>query len=243
MGQPTPPGDLPLIEGLDPGWNEFVSAIPEDRRAELGPKLKERVSSLTAPYEPLKPWEEFTKAGITPEQAKNAVDLYAVIENKPREVYDLLGKHLGVSPQEVKEAVEEATESGDLDPRIQTMQKQIETVAKLVMAQNQQTTQEKQVAQEEAALAKEMDNLKKKYSDVNEEEIMMRMYAKGLSAEDAYKDYDKFATSIRQRRPAPMILGGGGQAVPPKSIDPTKLDNKGTKDLVAQLMQQGLQER
>src|SRR3954470_1975547 len=125
MGQPTPPGDSPLIEGLDSSWNDIVNFIPEDKRADFAPKFKERVQS----YEALKPWEEFQKSGVTPDQAGTALNLFSVIENNPREVYETIGKHLGITPQQAKEVVKEVekeVESGNDDPRLATLQQQVD---------------------------------------------------------------------------------------------------------------------
>ncbi len=241
MGQPTPPGDnIPLYEGLGPEWNDIVGALPEDRRAELAPRLKERLDQ----YEPLKQWEDFQKSGITPDYANTALHLFNVIENNPREVYDTIGKHLGITPQEVKKAADVLEANTDIDdPRIQTMQQQIDTLAQIALAQRQQTTAEQQAAEADAEIEKELSNLKKKYGDeVDEEEIIMRMIHKGVTAEQAYQEYSGKIAELRKRRPAPMIIGGGG-AIPRKSIDVTKLDNASTKDLVAQMMDHANTER
>jgi hypothetical protein len=136
MGQPTPPGDSPLIEGLDSSWNDIVNYIPEDKRAEFAPKFKERVQS----YEALKPWEEFQKSGITPDHAGTALNLFSVIENNPREVYETIGKHLNITPQQAKEVVKEVEkeiDSGNDDPRLATLQQQVDTLAQIALANKQ----------------------------------------------------------------------------------------------------------
>jgi hypothetical protein len=235
VGQPTPPGDLPLIEGLDPSWNEFVSAIPEDRRAELGPKLKERISG----YEPLRQWEQFQKSGITPDQAGTALNLFTLIENDPKQVYDVIAKHLNLTPAETKAVVEEiqdAKDDGD-DPRIKRMEQQLETLAQIALTQRQMSAQEKLEAQEEANLSKELDALKTKYgSNFDEEQIVMRMIHKGVTAEQAYQEYEGMVNGIRSRRPAPMVMGAGG-AIPNRAIDPKKLSSQDTRKLVAQMLE------
>lgn len=246
MGQPNPPGDLPLIEGLGSEWNEFVSAFPEDKRAELGPRLKERITAQTSQYEPLKQWEEFQKSGITPEHASTALNLFSIIENDPKQIYDTLGNYLGLTKAETKEAIKEIKEiqeDNPNDPRIATMQQQIDTMTQILLSQRQMTAQEQLVAEQEATLKQEIDGIKQKYgNDVPEEEIVMRMLHKDMSAEDAYQEYSNMVSEIRKRRPAPMIMGSGG-VVPNRTIDPTKLDSKQTKDLVAQMFDHANAER
>jgi hypothetical protein len=239
MGQPTPPGDIPLYEGLGTEWNDIVSAIPEDRRAELGPKIKERLSG----YEPLQQYADLHKSGITAEQAGTALNLFSIIENNPREVYETLGKHLGITAEAAKEAVEELEEENGDDPRIQTLQQQVDTLAQIALAQRKMSTEERQNAEADAALDKEITELKNKYGkDLPEDEIIMRMIHKNLTAEQAYQEYSGRVAEIQKRRPAPMIMGQGG-AIPSRAIDVKKLDNKGTKNLVAQMLDHANAER
>lgn len=236
MGQPNPPGDnIPLVEGLDSSWNEFVSALPEDKRAELGPKLKERINSYESRQKEFEPWEQFQKSGITPDFADTALRLFSTIENNPREVYETIGKHLNITPAEAKTVVEEVKKGDPEDPRIQTIQTQLDTLTQITLAQRQMSAQEQADAEADAVVDQEIGELKKKYGDFPEDEVLMRMLHKGLSAEDAYNEYSGFVDQVRSRRPAPMLLGQGG-AIPSRAIDPTKLDSKGTKDLVRQML-------
>jgi hypothetical protein len=241
MGQPTPPGDNPLFEGVPSEWNDVISALPEDQRATFGPKIKERLSS----YEPLKQWERFSQAGITPDLADVALKVYDVIEKDPRSVYDTLATHLGITPEQAKEVVKEVQQqqppANNLpdDPRLQTMQQQIETMAKVMISQREQTVQEQQAQEADTAIANEIEAVKKKYGDgVNEEQVIMRMLHKGITAEQAHNEYAAMVTDIQKRRPAPFVLGSGGQ-IPPSSIDVKKLGHQDTVNLVAQMMAQG----
>lgn len=240
MGQPTPPGDIPLYEGLGADWNDIVGGFPEDKRAELAPLLKQRIDA----YEPLKQWEDLQKSGITPDYAGTALNLFSIIENNPRQVYDTIGKYLNITPAEAKEAVETLEEEGGDDPRIQTMQQQLDTLTQIALAQRQQTTAEKQAADQDAAVEKEIGAVKKKYGDseVNEEEVLMRMLHKGMTAEQAHLEFSGLVTNIRKTRPSPMVIGGGG-AVPRKTIDVKSLSGADTKSLVAQMMEQANTER
>lgn len=235
MGQPNPPGDLPLIEGLDSSWNDFVSAIPEDKRAELGPKLKERISGYESQVKSFEPWAEFQKSGVTPEHAGTALQVFSVIENNPKEVYEAIGRSLGITTAEAKEVVKEIEAGDPEDPRIKTLQEQVDTLAQITLAQRQLSTQEQEAAEQDELLENELGDLKKKYGDFPEDEIVMRMLHKGLTAEDAFAEYNGRVTEIQKRRPAPMIMGSGG-TIPSKAIDPTKLDSKSTKQLVAQML-------
>lgn len=237
----TPPGNTPLIEGLGPEWNDFVSAFPEDQRTELGSKLKERVSS----YSELDAWRDFQKSGITPEQASSALNLYSIVENNPRQVYDIIGKSLGISAAEAKEVVEEIEEEGEDDPRfaeLQSLKQQVETMSQIMLTRHQQEQKQTAEAQAEQELNKEMEAAKKKYGeDFDEEQVIMRMMQKGMTVDQAFADHQAYVEKVRSRRPAPMILSGsGGNNIPSKAIDPTKLDGKARRSLVAQMLAQGI---
>lgn len=243
MGQPTPPGDSPLYEGLGSEWNDVISAWPEEQRATLAPKLKERIDA----YEPLKQWDTFQKSGITPEHVGTALDLFSVIENNPREVYDTLAKHLNITPAQAKEVVKEVqagnNSENETNPEIATLKQQVETMAQILMAQRQQSSQAQLAAEAETAIENEIKAVKKKYGDsVDEEEIIMRMLHQNMTAEQAHQAYTNKVTEIQKRRPAPFVMGAGGN-IPSNSIDVKKLSGQDTKSLVAQMMSQANAER
>lgn len=256
MGQPTDNGaptpgskesGIPLVQGVDPKWNDVLQHIPEDKRAEVTPKLQE----YDKQYSELAPWQEFQKSGIDPQTAETAVNVLAALEHQPQMVYEQLGKHLGISTQEVQEVMEEEPESTEtestsgVDPNIQqkldTLEKQFNTLAQIALAQKQEQEQSAEAKEQDKAIENELSVLKKQYGDFPEDEILMRMLHKEMSAEDAYKEYASRTEEIRKRRPAPQLLGGGGQ-VPQGGIDPKKLSGKETKSLVAQMLSQASQE-
>lgn len=240
MVQPTPPGDMPLIEGLGPEWNDVVSYIPEDKRGEFTPKFKERIGAFESQYAPLKQWEDLQKSGITPDHASTALKVYSAIENDPKQVYEAIGKHLGITPQQAKEVVEEVQEGDQEDPRIVRMQQQLDTLAQIALAKNNMETQQRQAEEADKAIEAEISEVKKKYGDFPDDEVLMRMLHKNMSAEEAYQEYASRVDSIRSRRPAPFLLGSGGH-VPSSAIDVRKLDSAGTKAVVAQMLEHGNQ--
>lgn len=249
MGQPTPPGDIPLYDGLGSEWNDIVGAIPEDKRNELAPKLKERIDQ----YEPLKGYNDFHKSGLTPDKLSTAYNLQQFIESNPRQAYDAIGNFLGITPQQAQQAVEEAQGQGQEeetppeidallnDPRYKTLQDQVQTLMQLTVVKDQQERQNQQAAEADKLVEKELSDLKKKHGDFPEEEIIMRMVNKNISGEQALQEFNALADSLR-RRPAPFLMGNGGQ-VPTNKIDVTKLTDKDARGLAAQMMQQAVNEQ
>lgn len=236
----------PLIEGVDPSWNSILEYVPEDKRPELVSPIQEFESK----YKDLEPWKEFTDSNVSPDVVKQALDVFRTLNEQPHQVYEVLGNYLGVTTQEAKEIVEEnkeiegeesSSQKVQDDPRISKMEQQLNTLAQIALAQKKEEEQRR----EDQALDKELKALREKYNypEEDEEQIVMRMAQKGLDAEAAYKEYASYTDKIRQRRPAPFVMGSGSGQVPTNNIDVSKLDRKGTKDLVSQMLRHANSER
>lgn len=248
VGVPKP-GDpssgIPLIEGGNPAWNDLVQYIPQEKRTEAANVLKEWDSSYNKLQEEHAPWRDFAKSGISPEYADTAFKFMSVAERDPQMVYQRLGEFLGISTEEVKEMAEESKPSDDgtttpsLDiethPAYQKLQQTVDTLSKIVVAQHQSELTSAEEKKQEAALEKELSMLKDKHGDFPEREIVMRMLHAGMTPDEAMADYNKLVSEIRGRSAAPMLLGSGGP-IPKPGVDPQKLDSKGTKDLIVQML-------
>lgn len=233
LNDPTPPGNAPLYEGLGSEWNDIVGAFPEDKRAELAPKLKERIDA----FEPYKQWDDLQKSGITPQQASEALDISNLINSNPKAVYDKIAEFLGITAQQAQEVVEEVEEAEEAgDSRYEAMKKQLDVLSQIIIQERQSQTQAQLQSQADAALEKEIAAVKKKFGDVDEDQILLYMGRGDLTAEQAYEAYTKRDAEIRSRRPAPTLLGSGS-AVPRQPVDYTKLSNEDTKKWVAQMLE------
>lgn len=255
--QPVPnPGTsatgIPLVEGIDPSWNDVVSYIPEDKRPEVVPKLQEWDNKVKS----VEPWKEFADQGVDPNYAKQAVDILEVIENQPQLVYEALQRHLGLTPKEAKSAMDDmqnANNSGETSgetsetpqqtvditqhPEFQTMKQQLDAATKILVAQHEEQTEAQKQQEADRKLEQELGDLRNQVGDFPEDQILMRMGYKNMTAQEAYKDYASFVDQARSRRPAPTVLGGGSQ-VPRQPVDVTKMDRKATKEYVAQMLEQ-----
>lgn len=249
MGGPddddTPtPNSMPLVEGGNPAWNDVLQYVPEDKRTEVVPKLQEWDNNYKQVQESLTPWKQFVDSGVDPETAQIALNVLQTIETNPEAVYEAIGKSLGISKQEAEELVEEVTEEGQANgsgitqEQFEALAKQSNAMAQILLAKREEET----LAQQEAELNKELATLKEKYGDFPENEIVYRMLHSDMSAEDALKDYAKFEENLFRSRPvAPRVLSGGGMIPQPK-VDPVKLDDRGTRDHVAEMLKAALQQ-
>lgn len=244
------PADMPLVEGGNPAWNDVLQYIPEDKRTEVVPKLKEWDQSFQEVQSKLAPWKEFADGQVDPDTATLALSVLNSIENNPQAAYEAIGKHLGISTKEAKAAVEEIQDDAQQQQQQQEsgssisqqqfdlLQRRSDAMAQILLANKQQDD----LAQQEQQLDQELTALKTEKGEFPEQEIVMRMMHNDMSAAEAYDDYNKFEEDLfKQRKQAPRVLSGGGM-IPQPSVNPTQLDRKGTKDHVAQLLIQAQQQ-
>lgn len=267
MGQPEgEPQETPLIEGVDPSWNSVVSHIPEDKRPEIAPTIQQYHQQLEDLRNNYKPWEELTNSGIDADYAQRAITIVDAIENQPHMVYERLHNYLypngtqgqgnnvnntGTGSEETgnEPTGQQTQQTQSQDPTIQQMQTQLNTLAQIALAQKEEKQTQQQQAEEDAALDREIIQLKEKHGDFPENEVLMRAYyardvlGKDMNLEEAYQEYSNVVGEAQKRRPAPFLLGGGSGQIPKPSVDPGKLDSKGTKDLVTQMLNHANAER
>lgn len=240
---PPTPNSMPLVEGGNPAWNDVLQYVPEDKRQEVVPKLQEWDQNFQQVQESLSPWKEFVDSGVDPETAQVALNVLQTIETNPEAVYEAIGKSLGITKQEAEELVDEVVEeesqaSGISREQFEALAKQSNAMAQILLAKRE----EEALAQQESELDKELSGLREKYGDFPENEIVYRMLHSDMSAEDALKDYAQFEENLfRQRRQAPRVLSGGGMIPQPK-VDPVKLDDRGTRDHVAEMIRAAIQQ-
>jgi hypothetical protein len=238
-GVPTPGEAMPLIEGGNPAWNSILQHIPEDKRQEVVPTLQEWDQNFQSVQETHAPWKEFSESGVDPETARLALNVLNTIENNPQQAYQTIGNALGITPgqaQEVvenlEEEVEEAQTEGISVEQFNALQTKADAMAQILLGQRQESL----LAEQEQQLDNELSSLKDKHGEFPEQEVVYRMMHNGMTAEDALKDYQKFEENLlRNRRPAPKFLTGGGNIPTPK-VNPTELDDKQTRDLVAEIL-------
>lgn len=258
MGEPTPPtpgnANIPLVQGVDPQWNSILQYVPEDKRSEVVPHISQYEQQYKPITEKYENWKSVVDSDLTPAQVEQAVTVLDALEHRPQEVYELLGKHLGVTPGQAQQMVENAglnnnnpeNEPDPNDPlskidltqhpEFARLKHGHDLMAQVLLAEKQTQEQQRVQQEQDQALEKELSELKAKVGDFPEDEILMRMGYKELSAEEAFTEWQKSADQIRQRRPSPFVLGSQGGLIPKPPLDVKSLDSKGTKNLVAEML-------
>jgi hypothetical protein len=231
--------------GINPAWNDVLSAVPEDVHSQITPHLRnwdqnfQRVQSDFAPY------KEFKEANISPDQIRMGMGIMQALEQNPKQVYDLLQQQFNFGSEGDQGETENAP-TDDLDNLpdavkerlglIPELQKQLETVMQWAVGQQSASTE----AQEDEALDNLITGLKSQHGDFDERYVLSLMQA-GVDPQDAIAEYNKFVEKVSmdaQRPKAPKILGSGGIVPGEQPLDPRKMTSQDTKSLVAQMLAQ-----
>jgi len=232
-------------DGGNPAWGEFLGVVPEEYHEQVRPILEkwdkgvqDQFQKVHSEYEP---WKDIIKSEYDPDTIKMATEMLGMLQQDPRSLYDSLGQHFGFTAEEVEELEQQAEENpeqgqGDFwdDPRIQELNRNQQVMAGLLQAQHQADLEKK----EEAALERELEALKADVGDFDEDDLIRRMLTNDkLDVRGAYDQQQKHFDTIRNARPKPpRLVGGGSGSIPNGNVDVTKLSDKDRKALVVQTL-------
>lgn len=234
--------------GINPAWNDLLEALPSSLHSLVTPHLQkwdknyqEGIGKVHSEYEP---WKPFQESGIAPEQVSYGLQLLEAIESRPEEIYNALRDYLQIedAPQGQEEAgqalEQEQGQQPSIDiaslPEFQQMAQMVQAMAELTVQQNTQQTE----AQADQELEQEFQAAREKYGDFDEKCVMVQMLANdNLTIDQAAGQYQEFVKGIltNANRPGPRILSGGGSN-PSTPINPSQLDDKGRRNMVAQML-------
>lgn len=232
-------------DGANPAWNDLLKDVPQELHEKVTPHLKqwdskfqEQVQKVQQQYDPWKPIME--ASGQNPEAAQFALQLVQALNTNPKEVWDNLGeyyKFTGQTPQgQGGQGQNEPNPQDDplspLNQQIAAQQQQLSTMADIMLAQR--TADEARRADE--WLDGELTRVKASYGDIPDKFLIAGMQG-GQTMDDAAQEYNAMIEKAAATyRPRPLIMGSGGGA-PGSQVDPSKLSEKDTKNLVVQMLQ------
>lgn len=226
---------------INPAWNDLLGLIPQQLHSQITPHLQswdknyqESIGKVHSQYEPYKPYLE---GGIQPDQINYGLQLLDAVENRPEEVLQALQQYYGQEEQPQEQGLEPNEQNnGDFlqNPEFQRVNEMVNTMARLLVQQNM----DQQSAQEDEQLEQEFEAAREEHGDFDENWVMAQILANPeLSINDAAAQYKEFVQGILQsnNRPGPRVLGPGG-GTPNQGVSPSDLDDKGRRDLVAQML-------
>jgi len=242
----SPASTTPADSG-NPAWKPILDALPDSLHETVRPQLEAwdrdvqtRFDTLRSEQNQYTPWREFIDSGVDPDTATYAIQLLNEIATNPRAIYDTLGQRLGLTPQQVEQAIQEGGDPSEeeyTDPRFQQLEEGFRTLAELQLQQQQAAQQ----AAEDQALEAELTAAREKHGEFDEDFVLEKL-SQGATMDQALEAWQTLVERIRggQTPSAPVVLGGGG-AVPAPSQDVTQLTSKQTRGLVADILRRANQ--
>lgn len=242
--------------GPNPAWNDVLSILPEQFHGVVTPHFQkwdqaaqQRIESVNSQLQSFEPYKPFVEHGITSEEIEQGLRLMFEINNNPQNVYDALAKAYNfgqqANPPVANPNGSEKDEDNEENPlanvppeileKLNGQEGMLKAVAQIVL----NDAKAKQDAQEDKKLDTELNSLKERIGDYDERYVLSLMQ-NGMSADEAGDAFVALKQSFAQNRPfAPTVLGNsqGGSGLPSNAIDPTKLSNKETRSLVAQMLE------
>lgn len=229
-------------ESGHPAWQEILGSVPEAFHGQVRPTLEKWDKGVQEQLEKARgEWREYQfirDAGIQPQTVQYALNIIQAMQNDPRAFYDSLGEYYKFNQAQQALAEEASIEPEDpYAAQLQEMQKNMETMARALYAQQQKEKE----AQEDAALEQELASLRSKYGEYDEQYVLGLM-ANGQDGESAVRQFKALESRLRggngqATASVPKVMGSGGGAPTSGAVDPRKLDAKGRKDLVAQMLE------
>lgn len=238
--------------GLNPAWSPMLDKIPAGLHPMVTPHLQEwdknfqtELQKVQSQYEPFKP---FLEKG--PETLQAATALYEMANNDPRALYQQLGDYFGFNAGGQGQEVDAGNGTGDeetfdissgieSDPKFIEMQQNLQNMAALMVQQHEQEQQQ----QLQAQLEQEESTLREANPDLTDDDLVVIYQlaaGSGATLTEAANAYSTSVQNAMQRRSAPRapsVMSANGQVPAESTIDPTKLDSKGTRNLVMQILQ------
>lgn len=237
----------PTATGTDnasnPMYADYLSRVPEGVRPIVEPVFKEWDAGVTKRFQELhsqyEPWSGIVDE-YEPEGVQQAIALMRAVEADPHGVYEALRESLGdaITENTTDPDDENAADYDEEDPyeaRFRKQEEMLGTIAEILLGQRDEVSQN----QEDQELDQYLSSLKEKYGDFDEDYVLTKM-ANGTDGEKAIQQYQSLIDSRAASRnqagnSAPVVLGAGG-GLPSNQVDPSKLDDRATKDLVAQML-------
>lgn len=243
----TQGGQQGTTDAANPAWAPFFEVVPQELHHKVQPLLKDwdqkvndRFAKVHSDYADFK---GFRDNGITRQQLEQGLNLLNAISSDPHEVYKAMREAYkfqddapaGQGQQEPKVEEEPWKQS------YESVRQQLDTVSNILLAQRQAEEQ----SRSDAALDKELADLRKTHGDFDEEYVLSKLVANPRTTPEmavrAYKDWE--SKQMARFGPKPLFMGNGHGGLPSTGVDPRKLPEKDTRDLVAEMLQHAAQQR
>ncbi|HEY9658391.1 MAG TPA: hypothetical protein V6C65_08060, partial [Allocoleopsis sp.] len=181
-GQPESTG----TPNINPAWNEVIGVIPPQLHSQIIPHFQKwdqnfqtKINEVHSQYEP---WKQFIDNGVEPSDVDYALGLLNALSENPQEVIKALNEWAGTgNPTEQQGQFNQTQQPGQENddpilshPKVQEMQKGLETLAQIILSQREQ--------EQQSAADQELENDLKALKDAHgefDEEIVLALAMQG----------------------------------------------------------------
>jgi hypothetical protein len=232
-----------------PAWQEILSKVPAELHAQIIPTLQKwdtgvsrQFQKIHDTYAPLRQFED-----ADPNDIREALGVYEALNSNPEATWEAIGRVYGLSPQQVSQALSSDEEELDDLPagirdrlsRIDMHEQVLEAVTDEMLRRQVADTE----AQEDEALEEYLAELQEQYGEFDEDYVV-GLLAAGIDGDEAVEQYQEMVQSIAQQyggkpqpqRTAPNVMSGSGGIPNIGQVDPYKLSNSQTQDLVSEIL-------
>jgi hypothetical protein len=235
-------------------WSKFAEDLPEPLHEQFKPIVDEWSRQYERVNEEAVPYRQLREAGFTPEEISMAANLQRALAEDPKGFYEQMGQAYGYAQaQQLAELTQEVSqlrqkpvtadgnwweEDSDSttasapeqfsDPRVAQLEQEIESLRSM----QEQVLERQQMEEGRAQMEIELTQIRNKYGEFDEEEIVRRALANysldgDASLTRAFHEAKDLEERIAQRyaakqKSAPKVMGaasGMPAAAPAKAID------------------------
>lgn len=241
--------------GGNPAWQPILDKLPAGLHEMIRPELEnwdrgvqEKFQQVQSRYAPFK---DFVENGVSPEDIQRAMQVYSLLNNNPRALYDHMGQYY-------KFAQEQAAASGDQgqqefdeydldDPegknsdtagiapeKFEQLERQQQIIAQVLY----QEYQRKQQEAADAELEQELARLREEHGDFDEEFVIAVAAQTGDLPGAVAKYNEIISRKVGAPRPGsdlPRVMTPGS-STPSTQVNPAELDSKGTRELIVEML-------
>lgn len=234
--------------GGHPAWQEILNVIPPELHQQVIPTLQKWDTGVSRQFQKIhdsySPYKQFEE--LDPSDIREALGVYEALNNDPKATWEAIGRVYGLSPQQVSQAMssDEDEELDDLPSSVRDRLSRVDMHEQVLEAVTDELLK-RQVAeteaQEDQALEEYLEELQEEYGEFDED-FVVGLIAAGVDGDDAVEQYQELVQNIAQQygggqqRVTPNVMSSNGGIPNLGSVDPHKLSNSQTQDLVAEIL-------
>jgi hypothetical protein len=229
----------------------LLGVLPSSLHSQVKPVLEKWDKGVQQRFEQVQsqysPYKSFAEQQVSPNDIEVALGIAQQINDDPAKFFETYQEYLrgqGVQVGQGQQQQQPSEPEFDLgeysqpdlsqDPRFQQLEQQQAAIAQWATSQYEQQIQ----AQADAQLDNDLKALHEKHGDFDESYVL-GLALGGVPLDAAVSKYNELVNNVRNAPTAggqaPRVLTPGG-GLPAERIDPAKLDSKGTRNLVAEIL-------